>query len=446
MEDFGATLVTCDFLQEECGTENTGNSSPEEEFQSGFTNPVAGTNDDSSNHTPAIEDHDDSSYTEGTSRTCVTAFPPCYSETSSHGGSCHCCSKSSARKLLVMWSILIILTLVVAFTLKLVVFASYSFIASPTDQRHLHKFSPTYFCSSLQITSTAEFHVNMFLVTPVVDEERRVQFQDTLHLRISSGNFQFWFFHLLRGSEVNLRFCGDQPWELLVFRDEKNFQTFQNGCLGDSCPHMYGQTISTDGCSETEKNSTSHAAVQIAETNDYYFVASARNSHQTIETTVALSLQRSTYSKSSVGDSLCENQSSCVVSGSAFPYGMLFSMPENSAYNSFNQVQCFPDTQTYLFVFLILPVMVGIVITATILLKRNASLDLGDTGTQTPPRSNLRSRPPQMCGPPTYEELFYEDESGSTSGLPDGRAVEPPPPYPGTSSTTAPVEQELRCT
>ena len=463
MDYMEAALVTSDFnagtntpdsmfsiISEES---NTGTSSSDDDR--GIANQANGISDESAgDYTPAIEDIEEaagvdehrSNRTE--SEVTNTSEPPAYSESPS-SNSCCCsrrrwcpsCSKSCVGKVFITWIMVMAISFSLAVTLKVAVLNSYSFNSSPSDQREIHQFPSTYFCSSVEIQSTSKFNTFVLLFRPQIEDKTLLSFQNTVNIGISPGNFQYWYFYLLEGSVINVDICtkgNPNNFDLYIFETESNFETFEDGCFEKSCPYMDTRVVSDTQCNNTW-NST-QLTIKISNTNDYYIILSAKNSLETVTATVNITLLRSVYSLSAIGESLCFSQTNCVITGAISTYGVLFTTPANSAYNSFTQVKCLADGETYLLIFLVIPVMVASVISVSVVLKARGTRDLDDSSTQTTTRSRRRSRSRLYSGPPTYEELFHDEENRGSP--PDGANVEPPPPYPGEMRRPSIIRRE----
>ena len=401
---------------------------------------------------PAIEDLEEAATenrdTRAESEVTNTSEPPAYTESAPSGSCCsqrRCCpncNKSCVGKITITWIIIIAISFSLAVTLKLAVFKPYSFNSSPGDQREIHTFSTTFFCSSVEIQSTSKFNVFFLLLPPQIEGTKPHYFQDKVNIGISPGNFQYWYFYLLEGSYINLNICTKGYTEnfiLYIFQTEDNFQTFEDGCLGDTFPYKYTQVIRNNYSNET-LNET-RILINISETNDYYIVLSARNSPETVTANVGINLTRSEYSLSAIGEPLCLSQTNCFFDGAISSYGVLYTAPSDSAYNSFTQVKCLADAETYLFIFLVIPVMIGFVISVSVVLKTRGTRDLDDSSTQTSLRSNRTSRSRLYSGPPTYEELFHDEERRGSP--PDGATLEPPPPYPGEMRRLSTIAEDI---
>ena len=247
-----------------------------------------------------------------------------------------------------------------------------------------------------------------------------------MNVRISPGNFQYWGFYLLEGSTLILIVCTENTsdnFELLIFEGEDNFENFEDGCFDGSCPYMQSQALYSNSC-DSQPNKT-RVTMEITSTNDYYIVLSARNTPDTVSATIDINLLKSVYTLSAIGESVCFSQKTCMLTGTASTYGVLFIAPDNSAYNSFNEVKCLADAETYLFMFLVIPIMIACVISVSMVLKTRGQQDDSSTQTST---SRTRRRSRLYSGPPTYEELFHEENRNFPS---TGITMEPPPPYPG---------------
>ena len=198
---------------------------------------------------------------------------------------------------------------------------------------------------------------------------------------------------------------------------------------------MLSQDLHNNSC-HSQLNKTL-VTMEITSTNDYYIVLSARDSLETVAATIDINLIKSVYTKSAIGESVCYSEKSCMLTGTASTYGVLFIAPGNSAYNSFNEVKCLADAETYLFMFLVIPIMIACVISVSMVLKMRGQQDDSSTQTSTS-RTSRRSRPRLCSGPPTYEELFHEENRSSPSS---GITMEPPPPYPGDGEGPPVTEQ-----
>ena len=241
-----AILVTNDFTAARTFTpdsmfsivteEDSGDSRSSSDGDQGIVNQAADTSEESVGSTrsymPAIEDLEEEATIEGRptrteSEITVTSEPPAYSENgstdspcSSRRRSCSSCNKRSLCKICVVWIVTMAISLSLAVTLKVAAFSSYTFDASPSDQRELHKFSTTYFCRSVEITSTSTFSTFLLLFPPQIDDSNPDSFQNTMNVRIAPGNFQYWGFYLLEGSKLMLTICTEQTsehFELLIF-------------------------------------------------------------------------------------------------------------------------------------------------------------------------------------------------------------------------------------
>lgn len=441
--DFNADTHTPDSILSIISEETTGSRCPSETEQ-GIVNQANDILEESvesaSDFMPAIEDLEEAATenrdTRAESEVTNTSELPAYTESAPSGFCCshrRCspnCNKSCVGKIAITWIIIIAISLGLAITLKLTVFNLYSFNSSPGDQREIRSFSTTYFCSAVEIQSTSKFNVFLLLIPPQIEETKPDYFQDEVNIGISPGNFQYWYFYLLEGSDLNLDICTKGYTEnviLYIFHTEDNFQTFEDGCLGVTCPYMYTQVIRDNYCNET-LNKT-RVLINISDTNDYYIVLSARNSPGTVIATVNMNISRSEYSLSAIGEPFCLSKTNCMFHGAVSSYGVMYTTPHDSAYNSFTQVKCIADEETYLFIFLVTPVMIGFIISVSVVLKNRGTRDLEDSSTQTNLRSNRRSRSRLYSGPPTYEELFHDEERRDSP--PDGATLEPPPPYPG---------------
>ncbi len=462
MDHLDAALVPNEFNQGDICPDNVLDILADEmERRSRLTNTAQGVVNESANgaHTeeetentdnavPPIEDLEAGAENTATTRGSEVAPepPPIYSEMdpraswctrSCRNGPLRSCSKSCAAKVCLVWIAVAGISFSLAVSLKLLVFNSYSFNASPSDQRQLRTYAGTYFCQSVEIISTSKFNTFVLLFPPYIEDTDLVPFQDNVNLGIAPGNFQFWSLYLLEGSTIQLGICTDQSIEVLLFKTAENFRKYQDGCFTNSCPFAFSQIIAKNNC-DTNCNST-NISIDISETNEYYVVLSAQASLKTVVAVVNLQLQRATYSVSSVGDSLCISQSSCVLTGTSGTFGILFVAPANSAYNSFVEVTCLADAETYLFLFLIIPIMIGCVASVSMAFRKRASRDQDDTSTQTPPRAGRRPR--LVSGPPTYEELFFEAEVDSTTAHGNG-TMPVPPPY-QEQETTASLDRDV---
>ncbi len=339
---------------------------------------------------------------------CTCCYSPCWSK--------RCLGKSG-----ITWIITIVLSFVLALIVKVVVFAPYSFNSSPSDQIEIHTFPSTYFCESIQIESTSVFTTFFLLFPPTVDQNDQPHYQDMVTFGIAAGDFSYWGFYMLEGSDINLEVCTSESAEVFIFKGQSNFNTFQTGCLENKCPSLFSQVINSQSCN----GSTNRTTITIYDTEqDYYFiVVSARSSEKTVPGTVYIDLTRSVYNIASIGDSVCVSETSCLMTGTEATFGVLFVAPSDSEYNAYNAVKCYADYRTYLFIFVVIPVMIAVVVCVSVVLKAKQVRDQDDTGTQTSPRTLRRVMQQLESGPPAYEELFSEEEGRA--------AVQLPPPYPG---------------
>ena len=439
--DFNSRAFTPDSMFSIVTEEDSTDSSSSSDRDQGISNQAAETSEESEGSTPsympAIEDLEEVT-TEGRgtraeSEITNTSEPPAYSDSGStdseccsRGRSCSSCNKRNLCKICLIWIVTLAISLSLAVTLKVAVFNSYTFDASPSDQRELHKFSTTYFCRSIEITSTSTFSTFLLLFPPQIDDSNPDSFQTTMNVRISPGNFHYWGFYLLEGSTLIMIVCTEHSsdnFELLIFEGENNFEDFEDGCFDGSCPYMQSQVLHSNSF-DSQSNKT-RITMEITSTDDYYIVLSARNSPVTVSGTIEINLLKSVYTLSAVGESVCFSQKSCILTGTASTYGVLFVAPHNSAYNSFNEVKCLADAETYLFMFLVIPIMIACVISVSMVLKTRGQQDDSSTQTST---SRTRGRSRLYSGPPTYEELFREENRNFPSA---GITMEPPPPYPG---------------
>ena len=440
--DFNSRSFTPDSMVSIVTEEDSTDSRPSSDRDQGIANQAVETSEESEGSTPsympAIEDLEEAVTTEGRptraeSEITNTSEPPAYSDSGStdsqcclRGRSCSSFNKRNLCKICFVWIVTLAISLSLAVALKVAVFNSYTFHASPSDQRELHKFSTTYFCRSVEITSTSTFGTFLLLFPPQIDDSNPDSFQTTMNVRISPGNFQYWGFYLLEGSTLILIVCTENTsdnFELLIFEGEDNFENFEDGCFDGSCPYMQSQALYSNSC-DSQPNKT-RVTMEITSTNDYYIVLSARNTPDTVSATIDINLLKSVYTLSAIGESVCFSQKTCMLTGTASTYGVLFIEPDNSAYNSFNEVKCLADAETFLFMFLVIPIMIACVISVSMVLKTRGQQDDSSTQTST---SRTRRRSRLYSGPPTYEELFHEENRNFPS---TGITMEPPPPYPG---------------
>ncbi len=354
-----------------------------------------GTTSSHSTYIPAIEDLHNPCYQEGPipssflsenhehnqgRNTCTDEIiesnipPPEYTEYDSNRPchECKCChSPCWNQRCLVKFGITCVATIVISFVLaiavKVVIFAPYSFHSSPSDQIEIHTFPSTYFCESIQIESTSMFSTFFLVFPPTVDQKDQSHYQDKITFGIAPGDYSYWGFSMLEGSDINLEVCTHANADVLIFKGQGDFNTFQSGCLGNECPYLLHQVAYGQSCN----GSSNRTIITIADTEQdyYYIVISARSSQRTVPGTISISLSRSVYSAASIGDSACVSDSSCLMTGTEATYGILFVAPADSGYNAYNKVKCYADYRTYLFIFVVIPVMIAVVFCVSIVLK-----------------------------------------------------------------------------
>ena len=352
-----------------------------------------------------------------------------------------CCVPPAGSRICVLWACLLVLSVTVSCSLRWSVYSDRRFDVSPTDSRIVTLPGVGLFCQDAIMTSNYDFRIGVFTSPPAVDTSlaKRVGYNVNVSDFINPRSLVYWGFYLLRGSAVTVRPCPQRTSPSLsptqyVVRGSRNLELMMKDMCRDSpCYQHVNNHLSP--CGRGGQSNSLHYTFRYSD--EYYFLYSGHDPDVGGLLNVEFHLNRSSFYDSKLVQSYnCTANKPCRIPVPVNPgAALVYQAPNVTAFNIKLTVNHSPRPLQYAIFFLLLPLLLGLVLSVLVWCCECKPSD-DDTSTETTsPGDGSRQGQTHQEGqgqqqrsgspvtfwdaPPKYETLVNEVSETA------------PPPYPG---------------
>ncbi|CAH1775358.1 unnamed protein product [Owenia fusiformis] len=335
---------------------------------------------------------------------------------------------STKRKIFLLWTGIGILTLLIGLTVRFGIYGQKSISAAPGDSLLLPNYQSAFMCTGIDIKLSqinTAVDVLQFSKTPPLSETKLSQ-------KLQKGTtvlpfkYEFWGFHLLPGSNVQVDTTIVNDIDLYVIKGKMNLERWKNdaecwGCKLASYTYRY-----IPGRSSTKFT----ANIPINKEDDYFFIyASLKYTHSNLPYTAITAgflINRAQYdttnpiNKCSLGGN---NQQCSLDMNYLSPKKILINFKPDSELDNIDVVTyCYPRYTIYFILFLIIPGLIGSAITFVLFIKDYCRKRNGQYSLFTNVTSSLYPR--QQSNPnPRYS--LIEDSAENDDSYPSTVRTDP---------------------
>jgi hypothetical protein len=283
---------------------------------------------------------------------CLSSITTIPTSRTSRSGAVRTRAKSgsaSGRSFLILWTVLLLCTLLSGFALGFGVYGGKSTIVAPTDMRQVMKGLSTGMCTGVMVDMDYVSNAYILPATPRVVPGSHTKYTQESRIILNEFDPKYWQFYLLTGSHVTLKTGSDVGVTLYVIKGDKNTKN----CVVDrnSCKYIFQEYIFPQATFDMKINNT----------DEYYFLYHTRASGYL---TSDFTLIRTLYGVTEYTDKCSNGGGSCYLE-----YNTMFSKEtvvivakdstQNYTTHNMNS-SCQANTLMYLIFFAALPLIIGI--------------------------------------------------------------------------------------
>ncbi|XP_060084060.1 uncharacterized protein LOC132563318 [Ylistrum balloti] len=330
-----------------------------------------------------------------------------------------CRGQNNFVKIFKIWAWLLIMSFVTGLAVGFGRYGPTNIPVSPSDMMPITRGIHPSFCEGVKIESTLP--VNTYLLpSPLVMSPNKIAHSITQTAVIVGDRYEYWGFYLLSGSVIEIDICGDNVGDLYIIQGDRNFHSWKENNYD---PGTYKKTVRTKPCAQPRYAKTK-LNYSVMVTDEFYIVL-ANHKRQPLSSSITFILNRTVYDLGRYIE-FYNSSKQCTIDVSEDKAIVVY-VPESDDFDFSIKTSCVRRTAVFLAIFLIIPLVIGVLVTGGIAymicranaLKRDIHRREGHALISTPPAheyqtlvNDLRNEPSApsyndvMGDPPSYDQAM----------------------------------------